>query len=103
MKGFEGLQTISEDFSWAKFSSTTSEIHGMEIWLWCGFPFMAEITRSHTFTKQISHTTSRSQYFNENFYCKKCPGVFLTMTGKPAARSLIAMAKDDKYSLYHDA
>ena len=85
-----------------KISSTTSETHGMEIWFWCGFPVMAEITHRHTFTKQISHATSLSQYFNENFYCKNCLRVFFTMTGKPAVRSLISMAKYDKYSLYHD-
>ena len=62
---------------------------------------MAEITRNHTFTKQISHATSRSQYFDENFYCKNCLRVFLTMTRKQAVRSLITMAKDDKYSFYH--
>ena len=80
-----------------------NEIHGMEIWLWDGFPVMAETTRNHTFTKQISHATSRSQYFNENCYCKNCLRLFLAMTGKSAVRSLIAMAKDDKYSFYHDA
>ena len=73
----------------AKISSTTSEIRGMEIWLWCGFPVMVETTRSHICTKQINHATSRSQYFNENFYCKNCLRVLLTMTGKPAVRSLI--------------
>ena len=86
---------MSEDFSWAKISSMTSEIRGMEIWPWCGFPVKAEITRSHTSTKQINHATCRSQYFNENFYCKNCLPVFLTMTGKPAVGSLTAMAKDD--------
>ena len=64
---------------------------------------MAEITHRHTFTKQISLATSLSLYFNENFYCKNCLRVFLTMAGKPAVRSLISIAKDDKYSLYHDA
>ena len=103
MRGFEGLHTMSEDFSRAKISSTTSEIHGMEIWPWCRFPVMPGITHSHTFIKQISHATSRSQYFDENFYCKKCLRMFLTMTGKRVARSLIAMAKDDKYIFYHDA
>ena len=103
LRGFEGLQIMSENFSRAKISSTTSEIHGMEIWPWYRFPVMPGITRSHTLLKQISHATSRSQYFNENFYCKKCLRMFLSMTGKPAARSLIAIAKNDKYSLYHDA
>ena len=79
-----------------------SEIYGMEIWLWGGFPVMAEITRNHTFTKQISHATSRGQYFDENFYCKNCLLVFLSITRKQAVRSLITMAKDDKYSFYHD-
>ena len=94
---------MSEDFWWAKISSTTSEVHGMEIWLWSGFPVMAKITCSYIFTKQISHAISCSQYFNENFYCKNCFRVLLTMTGKPAVRSLILIAKDDKYSLNHDA
>ena len=31
-----------------------------------GFPVMAEISRCHTFTKEINHRRARSQYFNEN-------------------------------------
>ena len=49
-----------------------------------GFPIIAEITHCHTFTKEINHASSRSQYFNENFYCKNCLRVFSAMTGKPA-------------------
>ena len=42
-----------------------------------GFPVIAETTRCHTFTKEINHASPRSQYFNENFYCKNCLRVFL--------------------------
>ena len=49
-----------------------------------GFPLIAEITRCHTFTKEINHASARCQYFNENFCCKNCLRVFSAMTGKPA-------------------
>ena len=42
-----------------------------------GFPDIAEITRCHTFTKEINHARARSQYFNENFCCENCLRVFL--------------------------
>ena len=45
---------------------------------------MAEITRCHTFTKEINRASARNQYSNENFYCKNCLQVFSAMTGKPA-------------------
>ena len=48
-----------------------------------GFPLIAEITRCHTFTKEINHASVRSQYFEESFYCKNCLRVFSDMTGKP--------------------
>ena len=44
---------------------------------------MAEITRCHTFTKEINRASARSQYSDENFYCKNCLRVFSAMTGKP--------------------
>ena len=47
---------------------------------------MAEITRCHTFTKEINQGRARSQYSNENFNCKNCLRVFSAMTGKPAYR-----------------
>ena len=71
-----GYKRCLKIFWWTKISSTTSETHGIEIWFWCGFPVMAEITHRHTFTKQISHATSISQYLNENFYCKNYLRVF---------------------------
>ena len=37
-----------------------------------GFSVIAEITHCHTFAKEINHARVRSQYFNENFYCKNC-------------------------------
>ena len=37
-----------------------------------GFPLMEEITRCHTFTKQINRASACNQYSNENFYCKNC-------------------------------
>ena len=49
-----------------------------------GFSVIAEITRCHTFTKEINHEIARSQYFDENFYCKNSLPVFSAMTGNPA-------------------
>ena len=54
-----------------------------------GFPVIAlsciaEITRYNTFTKEINLARARSQYFNENLFCKNCLLVFSAMTGKPA-------------------
>ena len=54
-----------------------------------GFPFMAEITRCHAFTKEINRVSTCSQYSNENFYCKNCLRVFSAMTGKAAYGSKI--------------
>ena len=54
-----------------------------------GFPVIAEITRCHTFTKEINHASTCSQYFNENFYCKNCLRVFSAMTGKKALASFL--------------
>ena len=48
-------------------------------------PVIAEITRSHVFTKEIYHASTRSQYFNGNFYCKDYLRVFSAMIGKPAS------------------
>ena len=48
------------------------------------FPVIAKITRCHTFTKEINHARARSQYFNDNFYCKNCLRTFSAMTEKPA-------------------
>ena len=45
---------------------------------------MAEITRWNTFTKEINNASARSQYFDENFYCKNCLHVFSAMTGNSA-------------------
>ena len=45
---------------------------------------MAEITRCHTFTKEINRASAPSQYSNENFYRKNCLRVFSAMAGKPA-------------------
>ena len=36
------------------------------------FLVIAEITRCHTFTKEINYASDHSQYVNENFYCKNC-------------------------------
>ena len=49
-----------------------------------GFSVITEITRCHTFTKEINHARARSQYFNENSYCKNYLRVFSAMTGKLA-------------------
>ena len=45
------------------------------------FLVISEITRCHTFTKEINPASDHSQYFNENFYCKNCLGVFSAMSG----------------------
>ena len=47
-----------------------------------GFTVIAEITRCHTFTKEIDYASALSQYFDENFYCKKCLPVFSAKTRK---------------------
>ena len=65
---------------------------------------MAEISRSHAFTKEINHADARSQYFNENFYCRNCLLVFFAMTGKPALRRISSLHRNHsqqviKYSL----
>ena len=36
------------------------------------------------FTKEISHASTRSKYYNEKFYCKNCLRVVSAMTGKEA-------------------
>ena len=41
-----------------------------------GFPVVAEITSCHSYIKEINHARTRSQYFNENVYCKNCLRVF---------------------------
>ena len=51
-----------------------------------GFPVIAQTSRSHVFTKEINHASTRSQYLNGNFYCKNRLRVFSAMTGKPALR-----------------
>ena len=45
---------------------------------------MAEITRWHAFIKDVNRKSTRSQYSNENFYCKNCLRMLSAMTGKPA-------------------
>ena len=49
-----------------------------------GFPVIAEITRRHTFTKEINHAGARSQYFNETFYPENNLRMSFAMIGKPA-------------------
>ena len=49
-----------------------------------GFPLIAEVTRCHTFTKEINHANARCQYFNKNLYCKHCQRVFPAMVGNEA-------------------
>ena len=52
-----------------------------------GFPAIGRITRSHVFTKEINHASTRSQYFNENFHCKNCPRMFSAMAGTHVFRT----------------
>ena len=37
----------------------------------------------------MNYARARSQYFNENFYCKNCLRVFSAMTGKPVLELLL--------------
>ena len=46
------------------------------------FPVIAHNTRGHTCTNESNHARARSQYFNENFYCKICERVLLFKLSK---------------------
>ena len=60
------------------------------------FPVIAEISRSHTFLKEINHASARSQYFNGNFYCKNCLRVFSAMTGNKAKGGIVESRRNIK-------
>ena len=49
-----------------------------------GFLVIAQTSRSHVFTKEINHASTRNQYLNGNFYCKNRLRAFSAMTEKPA-------------------
>ena len=50
---------------------------------WGGFPVMAETTRNHIFSKQISQVIFAAMVLAPNFYWKNCLRVISAMTGNP--------------------
>ena len=48
-----------------------------------GFPVMAETTRNHIFSKEISQVIITAMVLAPNFYRKNCLRVISAMTGNP--------------------
>ena len=59
-----------------------------------GFLAMQEISRCYTCTKEINHASARTQYVNENIYCKNCLRVFSAITeNQPNAEDVLLTNK----------
>ena len=48
-----------------------------------GFPVIAETTRNHTFSKEISQVILAAMVLAPNFFCKNCQQVISAMRGNP--------------------
>ena len=48
-----------------------------------GFPVIAETTRNHTFSKEISQVMLAAMVLVPDFYCKNCQRVISAMRGNP--------------------
>ena len=48
-----------------------------------GFPVIAETTRNHTFSKEISQAILAAMVLAPNFCCKNCQRVISAMRGNP--------------------
>ena len=48
-----------------------------------GFPVIAETTRNHTFSKEISQVMLAAMVLAPDFYCKNCQRVISAMRGNP--------------------
>ena len=60
-----------------------------------GFPVIAETTRNHIFSKEISQVIFAAMALEPNFYCKNCLRVVSAMRGNPPS---FLVDPDKKYT-----
>ena len=61
----------------------TLEMKNFDTHIKGGFPVIAETTRNHTFSKEISQVVLAAMILAPNFYCKNCQRVISAMRGNP--------------------
>ena len=88
---------IDGDFRLFRFKNKNSDTYSLSITcdptnesffseLKGGFPVIAETTRNHAFSKEISQVILAAMVLAPNFYCKNCQRVILAMRGNPPQR-----------------
>ena len=62
-----------------------------------GFPVIAETTRNHTFSKEISQVILAAMVLAPNFCCKNCQRVIPAMRGNPPLKSVLWTLADVRH------